>query len=58
MAALRAMTLPSFDKQFNNDTLRNSFTRAIQVFTDIGTYSPSLAALGRILDERVAGMRN
>ncbi|KAK2686570.1 hypothetical protein QWA68_015345 [Fusarium oxysporum] len=57
MAALRAIILPSFDKEFNSDELRNSFTRAIQVITDISPHSPSLAALGHILDERVAVMR-
>ncbi|EGU88522.1 hypothetical protein FOQG_18053 [Fusarium oxysporum f. sp. raphani 54005] len=58
MAALRAAMTPSLDKRYNYDRLQNCFTHAVQVFMDIGTCRPSLTALGRILDERVAAIQN
>ncbi|KAF4963125.1 hypothetical protein FSARC_8838 [Fusarium sarcochroum] len=57
MATLRAVSDPCFDKAFNNDRLQSCFSHAVQVFAGIGDRSTSLAALGRILGERVVSVQ-
>ncbi|KAM0196104.1 hypothetical protein ACHAPA_004747 [Fusarium lateritium] len=57
MATLRAVSEPYFDKAFDDERLQSCFTLAVQVFAGIGDRSPSLAALGRMLDERVVSVK-
>ncbi|KAM0338624.1 hypothetical protein ACHAPU_011257 [Fusarium lateritium] len=57
MATLKAVSEPYFDNVFGDEGLQSCFTLAVQVFAVIGDRSPSLAALGRILNERVVSVR-